>query len=218
VYSELQRQKERNQTTVEIFLAVFCHRISTEIHLLVTQRHLLMQEHILGFRGLTPLFALNLISTHYHCVKFTAGIFINTRMELTRIDKSEEALWHEGVWGSGCIDPRFLELGISWRWVVSFTPRPLYPRGKNPRVPIRYEAGWAPEPVWTIWRSENSCPHRYSNSDPSVVHPVSSLYTDWAIPALEWYLQTLFIYLLSLAKFVTPGSIDTFVQIKREHK
>jgi hypothetical protein len=33
--------------------------------------------------------------------------------------------------GSGCIDPHFLDLGTSWRWVVSFTPRPLYPRGKS---------------------------------------------------------------------------------------
>jgi hypothetical protein len=29
------------------------------------------------------------------------------------------------VWGSGCLDPP--------RWVVSFTPLPLYPRGKGPR-------------------------------------------------------------------------------------
>jgi hypothetical protein len=26
--------------------------------------------------------------------------------------------------GSGCIDPRFLDLGTSWREVVSFTPLP----------------------------------------------------------------------------------------------
>jgi hypothetical protein len=28
---------------------------------------------------------------------------------------------------SGCIDPRFLDLGTSWRWVVSFTPRGKIP-------------------------------------------------------------------------------------------
>jgi hypothetical protein len=28
-------------------------------------------------------------------------------------------LRHEGVWGSGCIDPHFLDLGTSWIWVVS---------------------------------------------------------------------------------------------------
>jgi len=28
--------------------------------------------------------------------------------------------------------PRILKLGTRWRWVVSFTPRPLYPQGKSP--------------------------------------------------------------------------------------
>jgi hypothetical protein len=37
---------------------------------------------------------------------------------------------------SGGIDPRFLDLRARWRWVVSFTPRPLYPQGKSPPVPI----------------------------------------------------------------------------------
>jgi hypothetical protein len=38
-------------------------------------------------------------------------------------------------------------------------------------------AEWAPEPVWTTWRSENSsCLHRDSNPDPSVVKPVASRY------------------------------------------
>jgi hypothetical protein len=41
------------------------------------------------------------------------------------------AVYHEGVCGSGCIGPHFLDLDTSWRWVVSFTPRPLYPLGKN---------------------------------------------------------------------------------------
>jgi hypothetical protein len=42
-----------------------------------------------------------------------------------------------------------LDLGTRWRWVVSFTPRPLYPPGKEPLLPIGQEAGWSPEPVWT---------------------------------------------------------------------
>jgi hypothetical protein len=41
---------------------------------------------------------------------------------------------HEGVWGSGYIDPHFLVLGTSWSWVVSFRPRPLYPRGPLDRL------------------------------------------------------------------------------------
>jgi hypothetical protein len=27
---------------------------------------------------------------------------------------------------NGCIDPRFLDFGNGWRWLVNFTPRPLY--------------------------------------------------------------------------------------------
>jgi hypothetical protein len=38
----------------------------------------------------------------------------------------------KAYWGSGVIAPRILDLGTRWRWVVSFTPRPLYHQGKNP--------------------------------------------------------------------------------------
>jgi hypothetical protein len=61
-------------------------------------------------------------------------------------------------------------------------PAALTPR-KEPPVPIGKKAGWALEPVWTTWRKENSLPYRDSNSDPSVVQPVASRYTDYAIPA-----------------------------------
>jgi hypothetical protein len=40
-----------------------------------------------------------------------------------------------------------------------------------------------PEPFWTTWRTENSCPHRDLNSDPSVVQAVASRYNNCAIPA-----------------------------------
>jgi hypothetical protein len=56
------------------------------------------------------------------------------------------------------------------------------PPGKEPPVPIEYEIGWTREPVWTTWRIENSWPYRDSNSEPSVVQPVASRYTDYAIP------------------------------------
>jgi hypothetical protein len=59
--------------------------------------------------------------------------------------------------GEWIIDPHFLDLGTSWRWVVSVTPLTLYP-GKEPPVPILYEVGWTSEPVWTIWRSKNFPP------------------------------------------------------------
>jgi hypothetical protein len=45
-------------------------------------------------------------------------------------------------WGSGGTALRILNLGTKWRWAVSFTPRPLYPRCRNtpPPVPIAEEA------------------------------------------------------------------------------
>jgi hypothetical protein len=46
---------------------------------------------------------------------------------------TNEALQHEGVRGSGYIDLRFLDPGIIWMWVVSFTPRPFYSTKKYPR-------------------------------------------------------------------------------------
>jgi hypothetical protein len=51
------------------------------------------------------------------------------------------ALRHEGEWGSGCIGPHFLDLGTSWRLVVSFTLLPLYPRRKSRRYPLDRRLG-----------------------------------------------------------------------------
>jgi hypothetical protein len=53
---------------------------------------------------------------------------------------------------------------VGGEWSTSrpgrFTP------GNDPTVPIGYEVGWSSEPVWTIWRRENSWPYWESNSDP----------------------------------------------------
>jgi hypothetical protein len=46
---------------------------------------------------------------------------------------TNKAILYEGMGESGCIDPHFLDLSTSWRWVVTFTFRPLYPWGKSPR-------------------------------------------------------------------------------------
>jgi hypothetical protein len=61
----------------------------------------------------------------------------------------------------------------------------LHPREKIPLVAIGHEAGCASGTVWTIWRRENHWPYRDSNSDPSVVQPVASRYTNCATAALD---------------------------------
>jgi hypothetical protein len=69
-----------------------------------------------------------------------------------------------------------LDLDTRWSWVVSFTPRPLYPEEKaHSTYWIRGVVG--PKTIWTLWRGEKSCPCRESN--PS--RPVRR-YTDWATP------------------------------------
>jgi hypothetical protein len=35
----------------------------------------------------------------------------------------------------------FFDLGTGWRWVVSFTPRPLCPQGKSPLYPLDRRLG-----------------------------------------------------------------------------
>jgi hypothetical protein len=57
----------------------------------------------------------------------------------------------------------------------------LYPRGKDPPVPIVQEAGWAPEPVWTQ-RLEEKSSASVGDWIP-IAQPVVRHYTTWATAA-----------------------------------
>jgi hypothetical protein len=57
---------------------------------------------------------------------------------------------HEHVLGSGGTAPCILNLGTRWKWMVSFTPQPLYPRRKNPWNPLDK---WLGELQSRCWRS-----------------------------------------------------------------
>jgi hypothetical protein len=35
----------------------------------------------------------------------------------------------------------FFDLGTRWKWVVGYTPRPLYPQGKSPWYPLDRKLG-----------------------------------------------------------------------------
>jgi len=50
---------------------------------------------------------------------------------------------HEVVWGNGGTAPR-INFGTRWRWVVSFTPRSLSPRGKGSLYPLYRRLGGPP--------------------------------------------------------------------------
>jgi hypothetical protein len=80
------------------------------------------------------------------------------------------ALCHEGIWGSGCIDAHFHDLGTTWRWVVSFTPQPLYPG-------TYWIRGWMdPRAGLDDMKKRKFLILPDSNSYPSVVQPVASCY------------------------------------------
>jgi hypothetical protein len=64
-------------------------------------------------------------------------------------------------------------------WVVNATPRPLYPRERDP-VPFVQEMGWGPGPAWS--GAENLTPTM--SFDPQTVQAVASRYAHYAIPAI----------------------------------
>jgi hypothetical protein len=73
------------------------------------------------------------------------------------------------------------------QWLASRPGRALVP-GKGPPVPLRHEAGWIPEPVWTQRLEEKSswlC--RGSNLDRPIVQPVSRHYTDRGIRLMRLF-------------------------------
>jgi hypothetical protein len=92
---------------------------------------------------------------------------------------------HEGVLGSGGIAPCILDLGTRWRWVVSFTPRSLYPQGKSLWCPL--DRGWVgPRAVLdAVVKRKIPSPRQESNPRTPIVQPVAQRYTDWAITALH---------------------------------
>jgi len=60
---------------------------------------------------------------------------------------------HKHVHKSGDIVPIMLYHSIRLRWMVSVMPQPLYP-WEEKSVPTEQKAGWAPELVCKVWRTE----------------------------------------------------------------
>jgi hypothetical protein len=71
--------------------------------------------------------------------------------------KGSTATRHGGAWGERRYSSySFTTSTLDWgEWSASRPGRSL-PPGKGPPVPIGQEAGWAPEPVWTLRLEEKS--------------------------------------------------------------
>jgi hypothetical protein len=65
------------------------------------------------------------------------GVIVNNKRQKVKLSlclTKHHAM--KAYWGRGGIASRIIDLGTRWRWVVSFTPRPLYPQGKLPWYPL----------------------------------------------------------------------------------
>ena len=88
--------------------------------------------------------------------------------------------------------------------MINATPRPLYPRERDP-VPIVQEAGWAAGPIWT--GAENAPPPGF---DPRSAKLVASRYTDYAIPANTFVYVCVYIYTYTyIVKMKTKTDTDS---------
>jgi hypothetical protein len=84
-------------------------------------------------------------------------------------------------WGSGGIVPRIVDLGTRWRWVVSFTLRPLYPHGKSPWYPLDRRLGGSQSRSGRSGKEGNSKP--LPGLEPPDHPPRSPALYHWPIPA-----------------------------------
>jgi hypothetical protein len=77
---------------------------------------------------------------------------------------------HKNLRGIGGIAPHIINFGIIWRWVVSSTPWPLYPRRKDSRCAL-------------VTRLGGEGRHQSRQERRFFYGPYPCHYTDWATPA-----------------------------------
>jgi hypothetical protein len=64
-------------------------------------------------------------------------------------------------WGSGSTDPCIPDLGTRWRWMVTFTPRQLYPQGNSPWYPLDRRQRLSPK-FGNLLHTDTVCSRRES--------------------------------------------------------
>jgi hypothetical protein len=81
----------------------------------------------------------------------------------------------KAYWGSGDIASFILDLGTRWRWVVSFTPRPLCFHEKSPWYPLDRRLGGPQSRPGRGGEEKNSQP--LPGLGPPIIQIVSQYYT-----------------------------------------
>jgi hypothetical protein len=85
----------------------------------------------------------------------------------------------KAYWRSGGISPLILDPGIRWMWVVSFTPRPLYPHGKSPWYPLDRRLGGPQNQSRRGFEEKNS--QIMLGLEAPIIQPRSPVIYHWAI-------------------------------------
>jgi hypothetical protein len=80
----------------------------------------------------------------------------------------------KAYWGNGGIVPRILDLGTRWRWVFSFTARPLYPKEKRSWYPLDRRLGGPQRRSERGGEENNSQP--LQGLEPPIIQPVAPCY------------------------------------------
>jgi hypothetical protein len=99
-------------------------------------------------------------------------------MYISRVKLSLRFTWApllEGVFGSGGIEPRILDLGTRLRWVVSFTSRPLYPWDRAPGT--HWIGGWVVTRAGLDAVVKRKIPSLCRDKNPPIIQPVAQRYT-----------------------------------------
>jgi hypothetical protein len=80
----------------------------------------------------------------------------------------------KAYWGSGGIAPRIPDLGTRWRRVVSFTPLPLYSKGKSPWCPFDRRLGGPQSRSGRVGEEKNS--QLLPELEPKIIQSVAHCY------------------------------------------
>jgi hypothetical protein len=101
----------------------------------------------------------------------------------------------KAYWGSGGIAPRILDLGTRCMWVVSFTPRSLYPQGKSPWYPLDRRLSGPQSRSGRGVKRKIPSSRRESNPRTPIVKSIVQRYTDTVLMYLRFYEYFLFVEL-----------------------
>jgi hypothetical protein len=107
--------------TFTLNITVFNATLSTSVFTLVLHVSTTLGHHQVLLLLLLQLFHCNFTFIYAHlfiCLMLCLTFYFPHKSPFPCLTRGR----HEGVWGSGCIDPHFLDFCISWRWMVNFSP------------------------------------------------------------------------------------------------